>query len=102
MINGLSRDIRRWIVAARGRITAQESTFMRMGRLTTAVVIAVMAAGFHAAPQAQGGGGQRGAGGGRGAGAPAGAQGPAAAPTPLMSDSLIDGGATPLQYTPAR
>jgi Raf kinase inhibitor-like YbhB/YbcL family protein len=73
---------------------------MRTGRLTTAVVIAVLAAGFHAAPQAQGGGGQRGAGGGRGAGAPGGAPG-GAAPMRLMSNSFIDGGAIPLKYTQA-
>ena len=72
---------------------------MRMVRLTAAVVIALMA-GFHAAPQAQGGGGQRGAGGGRGAGAPAGAQG-GAAPMRLTSNSFIDGGLIPLKYTQA-
>jgi Raf kinase inhibitor-like YbhB/YbcL family protein len=72
---------------------------MRMVRLTAAVV-AVMAAALHAAPQAQGGGGQRGAGGGRGAGAPAGAQG-GAAPMRLMSNSFIDGGLIPLKYTQA-
>jgi Raf kinase inhibitor-like YbhB/YbcL family protein len=73
---------------------------MRMGRLTTAVAIAVLAAGLHAAPQAQAGGGQRGAGGGRGAGAPGGAPG-GAAPMRLMSNSFIDGGAIPLKYTQA-
>jgi Raf kinase inhibitor-like YbhB/YbcL family protein len=73
---------------------------MRMVRLTAALVIALMAAGLHAAPQAQGGGGQRG-GGGRGAGAPAGAQGPAAAPMRLMSNAFIDGGLIPLKYTQA-
>ena len=73
---------------------------MRMVRLTAAVVIALLAAGVHAAPQAQGGGGQRGGGGGRGAGAPAGAQG-GAAPMRLMSNSFIDGGLIPLKYTQA-
>jgi Raf kinase inhibitor-like YbhB/YbcL family protein len=73
---------------------------MRMERLTTAVAIAVLAAGLHAAPQAQAGGGQRGAGGGRGAGAPGGAPG-GAAPMRLMSNSFIDGGAIPLKYTQA-
>jgi len=75
---------------------------MRMVRLTAAVVIAVLA-GFHAAPQAQGGG-QRGAGGGRGAGAPAGAPAAAqggAAPMRLMSNAFIDGGLIPLKYTQA-
>jgi Raf kinase inhibitor-like YbhB/YbcL family protein len=72
---------------------------MRIGRMTAAVVIAVLAAGIQVAPQAQGGGGQRGAGGGRGAGAPAGAQ--AAAPMRLMSNSFIDGGLIPLKYTQA-
>jgi Raf kinase inhibitor-like YbhB/YbcL family protein len=73
---------------------------MRMVRLTAAVAIALMAAGVHAAPQAQAGGGQRGAGGGRGAGAPAGAQG-GAAPMRLMSNAFIDGGLIPLKYTQA-
>jgi Raf kinase inhibitor-like YbhB/YbcL family protein len=73
---------------------------MRMVRLTAAVAVAVMAAALHAAPQAQGGGGQRGAGGGRGAGAPAGAQG-GAAPMRLMSNSFIDGGLIPPKYTQA-
>ena len=75
---------------------------MRMVRLTAAVVIALVAMGFHAAPQAQRGGGQRGGGGGegRGAGAPAGAQG-GAAPMRLMSNSFIDGGLIPLKYTQA-
>jgi Raf kinase inhibitor-like YbhB/YbcL family protein len=72
---------------------------MRIGRVTAAVVIAVLAAGTQVAPQAQGGGGQRGAGGGRGAGAPAGAQ--AAAPMRLMSNSFIDGGLIPVKYTQA-
>ena len=74
---------------------------MRMVRLTAAVVIALLATGLHAAPQAQGGGGQRGGGGGRGAGAPAGAPGGGAAPMRLMSNSFIDGGAIPLKYTQA-
>ena len=73
---------------------------MRMVRLTAAVAVAVMAATLHAAPQAQGGSGQRGAGGGRGAGAPAGAQG-GAAPMRLMSNSFIDGGLIPAKYTQA-
>jgi Raf kinase inhibitor-like YbhB/YbcL family protein len=72
---------------------------MRIGRVTAAVVIALVAAGIQVAPQAQGGGGQRGAGGGRGAGAPAGAQG--AAPMRLMSNSFIDGGLIPVKYTQA-
>jgi Raf kinase inhibitor-like YbhB/YbcL family protein len=72
---------------------------MRIGRVTAAVVIALLAAGIQVAPQAQGGGGQRGAGGGRGAGAPAGAQG--AAPMRLMSNSFIDGGLIPVKYTQA-
>lgn len=72
---------------------------MRMVRLTAAVVIALMAVGLHATPQAQGGGGQRG-GGGRGAGAPAAAQG-GAAPMRLMSNAFIDGGLIPLKYTQA-
>src|SRR5262245_53414302 len=71
---------------------------MRMVRLTAAVVIALLA-GFHAAPQAQGGG-QRGAGGGRAAGASAGAPG-GAAPMRLMSNAFIDGGLIPLKYTQA-
>jgi Raf kinase inhibitor-like YbhB/YbcL family protein len=74
---------------------------MRMVRLTAAVVIALLATGLHAAPQAQGEGGQRGGGGGRGAGAPAGAPGGGAAPMRLMSNSFIDGGAIPLKYTQA-
>ena len=74
---------------------------MRMARLTATVVIALLATGLHAAPQAQGGGGQRGGGGGRGAGAPAGAPGGGAAPMRLMSNSFIDGGAIPLKYTQA-
>jgi Raf kinase inhibitor-like YbhB/YbcL family protein len=74
---------------------------MRMARLTAAVVIALLATGLYAAPQAQGGGGQRGGGGGRGAGAPAGAPGGGAAPMRLMSNSFIDGGAIPLKYTQA-
>jgi len=73
---------------------------MRMVRLTAAVAIAGIVAVLSAAPQAQGGGGQRGAGGGRGAGAPAGAQG-GAAPMRLMSNSFIDGGLIPLKYTQA-
>jgi len=74
---------------------------MRMARLTATVVIALLATGLYAAPQAQGGGGQRGGGGGRGAGAPAGAPGGGAAPMRLMSNSFIDGGAIPLKYTQA-
>jgi Raf kinase inhibitor-like YbhB/YbcL family protein len=74
---------------------------MRMARLTATVAIALLATGLHAAPQAQGGGGQRGGGGGRGAGAPAGAPGGGAAPMRLMSNSFIDGGAIPLKYTQA-
>jgi Raf kinase inhibitor-like YbhB/YbcL family protein len=70
---------------------------MRM-RLAEAVTVAVMAAVLYAAPQAQGGGGQRGAGGGRGAAAPAGAQG-GAAPMRLMSNAFIDGGLIPPKYT---
>jgi Raf kinase inhibitor-like YbhB/YbcL family protein len=73
---------------------------MRMVRLTAAVAVTVMAAALHAAPQAQGGSGQRGAGGGRGAGAPAGAQG-GAAPMRLMSNAFIDGGLIPPKYTQA-
>ncbi len=72
---------------------------MRMVRLTAAVAVAGIVAVLYAAPQAQGGGGQRG-GGGRGAGAPAGAQG-GAAPMRLMSNSFIDGGLIPLKYTQA-
>jgi Raf kinase inhibitor-like YbhB/YbcL family protein len=72
---------------------------MRIGRVTAAVMIALLAAGIQVAPQAQGGGGQRGAGGGRGAGVPAGAQG--AAPMRLMSNSFIDGGLIPVKYTQA-
>jgi Raf kinase inhibitor-like YbhB/YbcL family protein len=74
---------------------------MRMARLTATVVIALLATGLYAAPQAQGGGGQRGGGGGRGAGAPAGAPGGGAAPMRLMSNSFIDGGAIPLKFTQA-
>jgi Raf kinase inhibitor-like YbhB/YbcL family protein len=74
---------------------------MRMARLTATVVTALLATGLYAAPQAQGGGGQRGGGGGRGAGAPAGAPGGGAAPMRLMSNSFIDGGAIPLKYTQA-
>jgi len=74
---------------------------MRMVRLTAAVAVAGIVAVLYAAPQAQGGAGQRGGGGGRGAGAPAGAQGPAAAPMRLMSNSFIDGGLIPLKYTQA-
>jgi Raf kinase inhibitor-like YbhB/YbcL family protein len=75
---------------------------MRMVRLTAALVIALTATAFHAAPQAQRGGGQRGGGDGegRGAGAPAGPQG-GAAPMRLNSNSFIDGGLIPLKYTQA-
>jgi Raf kinase inhibitor-like YbhB/YbcL family protein len=76
---------------------------MRMVRLTAALVIALMTAGFHATPQAQRvAGGQRGGGGGEGraAGAPAAPQG-GAAPMRLMSNSFIDGGLIPLKYTQA-
>ena len=73
---------------------------MRMVRVTAAVAVAGMVAVLYAAPQAQGGGGQRG-GGGRGAGAPAGAPQAGAAPMRLMSNAFIDGGLIPLKYTQA-
>ena len=75
---------------------------MRMARLTAAVAVAGIVAVLYAAPQAQGGGGQRGGGGGgRGAGAPAGAPQGGAAPMRLMSNSFIDGGLIPPKYTQA-
>jgi len=75
---------------------------MRMARLTAAVAVAGIVAVLYAAPQAQGGGGQRGGGGGgRGAGAPAGAPQGGAAPMRLMSNAFIDGGLIPLKYTQA-
>jgi len=73
---------------------------MRMARLTAAVAVAGIVAVLCAAPQAQGGGGQRG-GGGRGAGAPAGAPQGGAAPMRLMSNAFIDGGLIPPKYTQA-